>query len=230
MEYPGNFDNPANPAGRSVAISRFMAILTAIAFVLIVFLCGILIWSARSDRLKPYLISATDAEWKIVGNSTNIREYSVDRTMQESIVGNFVHDWFHICENKDENTEAWKRCDRTVCASGETLLSGSRSCAIYCAAGDDVYSRFYATIMPGYEARANKNETWDILDRDMKITPLGKITDAGGTWRVDATLKSNITGTHPLQIYIKVARNKNYYPSTLGFYVADFNAYKVDWN
>ncbi len=230
MDYPGNFQTPADPAGKSIAVSRFMAICTFVAFFIIVFLCGILLWSARSERLEPFMISTNseNGEWKIVGKNPVSLEYPAQRTMQESVVGNFVKDWFNISKDNSENENAWKECDRNICISGDTLMFGERSCAIYCSVSEDLYSRFSYDILPDYRKRFQNGETWQIYEKSLSIMPAGKISDNGGTWQVNLTLVSNIAGRFNVKIFMKVARNKNFYPQTMGFYVADFNSYRID--
>lgn len=230
MDYPGNFDTSAFPAGKRIAVSRIMVIWTLIAFFMIIFLCGFLLWVARSERLSPFLISVnkTTGEWQVVGRSADTLEYTVGYTMQESLVGNFAQDWFKISINNDENQTAWGKCDRAACTTGRTLLSGARSCAVYCASGDDVHSKFFFDIVPGYEQRVGAGEVWEIDSASISIAPAGKILDQGGTWLMRATVVSNVEEAFEIEAFVKVARNNNYYPLTMGFYIADFNAYRID--
>jgi len=229
LDYPGNFETPAFPAGKRIAVSRVMAIWTLIAFLLTIFLCGILLWSSKSDRLEPFMISANNdtGEWKIVGRNSDSLEYSVTYTMQESVVGNFASDWFKISADNSENENAWKNCDRNTCVSGDSLMFGDRSCAIYCGSSDELFSRFSYNIIPDYQKRSQNGETWKLDKKTLSISPVGKISDNGGTWQVNATVVSNLAGKIDMKAFLKVARNKNFYNKTLGFYVADFNAYRI---
>lgn len=230
MDYPGNFETPAFPAGRSIAVSRTMSIWTLIAFLIIIFLCGILLWSARSDRLEPFLISTNNetGEWTVVGHSSGILEYSKEHTMQESVIGNFARNWFNISENATDNDAVWQKCDRSVCADTGTIMIAAHKCALYCAMGDDLYSRFIYEALPDQHARSNAGEVWELDDASMKITPAGEISENGGTWQLNATIYSNINEIIEVRAFIKVARNKAYYPQTWGFYIADFNAYRMN--
>ncbi|MBN1324796.1 MAG: hypothetical protein JW974_01090 [Alphaproteobacteria bacterium] len=229
MDYPGNFETPAFPAGKRIAVSRFMAICALSAFLLIVFLCGILLWSSQSEKLEPFMISANNesGEWKIVGKNSGTVEYSINHTMQESVVGNFVKDWFRISADNSENENAWKSCERNICIS-DSLTFGDRSCAIYCNISEDLYSRFSYDIMPDYIKRSQNGETWKIDEKSLSISPAGKISDKGGTWQISTNIVSNNIGKFTVKAFLKVARNKNFYPQTMGFYVADFNAYRID--
>jgi hypothetical protein len=230
MDYPSNFNTAANPAARGIAISRMMAILTAAMFLVAVFLCGLLVWSARSDRLVPFIISTNSqtGEWVLIGQNSGELEYSATRTIQESIVLNFVSDWFTILPDKNENESRWERCDRSICSDGTSFVFGSRLCTLYCSSGDDVYTRFSTNILPRYREYAENGGLWTVFDSDINITPIGKISDNGGTWRVDTIIHANDSDDFKIQVFIKIARNMNYYPGTMGFYVADFNAYKLE--
>lgn len=230
MDYPGNFETPAFPAGKRIAISRVMSIWTLVAFFIIVCLCGILLWSSRSERLSPFMISANNdtGEWKIVGQSGSELNYSVERTMQESVVGNFIKDWFKISSTPIANEVAWKQCDRATCSSGEGLMFGTRQCAIYCNVSDDVFSRFMYEVLPGYKTRADNGQVWRVFDEDVNISPAGRISEQGGTWRIYATITPETDQVFKIVAFVKVARNNNFYPKTMGFYIADFNSYRVD--
>lgn len=230
MDYPGNFETPVFPAGKPIAVSRFMAIGTSVLFFVIICLCGLLLWSSKSDRMVPFMIATNNeyGEWQVIGRAESVLEYTAERTMQESVVGHFVQDWFRISLDPSENDNAWLACERTECTTGDSLMYGDRTCVIFCSSGDDVYSRFRSEVLPGHRAAADNGDVWSISDVDMDIKPAGRITAQGGTWRVNATVSSNVYGRFDVQIFMKVARNDNTYPGTMGFYVADFNAYRIN--
>lgn len=166
--------------------------------------------------------------WKIVGQQGDALVYSPARTMGESVVVRFVIDWFNISDNTDDNERAWQRCERSDCATTDSLSPDTRTCAIYCATGDDMYTGFSYGIVPGYRERETNGETWSVIEDSIILTPSGRISDNGGTWRVNATVDSNIDGEFKIVAYVKVAKNTNYYPLNMGFYIADFNAYRID--
>lgn len=229
MDYPDNFQTPAFPAGKRIAISRIMAIWTLIVFLLIIFLCGILLWSSKSERMSPVMIASDNmtGEWSIIDRNSNNNEYPASRTMQEYVVGNFTANWFRVSEENTENIDAWKKCDRTDCISGDTLTFGTHSCAIYCSTGEDVFSRFTYDVIPYYQSLVGSGEIWVTDIKNMIIMPAGNISENGGTWRVLATIVSSKTGPFKVEIFVKVALNKVNYPQTMGFYIAGFNAYNI---
>ncbi len=231
MDYPASFDTPAFPAGKRIAVSRFMAIGILAVGLVIVSLCGLIWWSARSGRVDPFIISInqTTGQWEIVGHSHGEFEYSAMRTMQESVVGNFVRDWFTLSADADENNALWQTCDRAeTCQTDDKLTYGDKTCAIYCASGEDIFSRFVYYVVPDYLSRTENGERMAVNTETLQISPLGKITDMGGTYRIQATLQSSVHGELKVIAFAKVARNTMNYPRTLGFYVADFNAYRID--
>ena len=229
MSYPDNFETPAFPAGKRIAISRAMAIWTLVMCLVIVFLCGILIWSARSERLVPFLISVNNntGEWAIVGKHDGIIKAPVAQTMQESVVVRFMQDWFRISGSAAANNNTWKKCERNDCSTESSLISGARPCAIYCLAGEDLFSRFVNSVLPNYELQFESGDAWELNKDNILVSPIGKISEMGGTWHVTATV-STTTGDMAIRAFVKVARNNANYPQTIGFYIADFNAYRID--
>lgn len=227
MDYPNEFQTPVNPAGTSVAVSRFMSVCVSVAFLLVIFLCGILIWSARSDRLVPFLISTNNdtGEWTVVGRGNAVTELSATRTMQESLIAQFARNWFTISANESENRGAWRRCERAACADNN-MYGGT--CVISCAAGEDMYSRFEYDVMPNYLVRQGNGETWQFIEDGMVITPTGDVGQGGGTWVLTGIVQSNMDGDIEIKAFVKIARNNGNFPQTMGFYIADFNAYRMN--
>ncbi len=173
-------------------------------------------------------VDADTGVWSMVGRGAWTIDYSVERTMQESVVGRFMENWLTIAEDADENIAAWGKCSRDDCNSGDGLLYGTRRCAIYCHSGDDIFNRFTYNVVNHYTTRAASGETWIPNTTTMQITPIDRITDAGGTWRVLATVESNQNGPFRVEAFVKLARNIENYPAGMGFYITDFNAYRID--
>lgn len=232
LQYPGNFRTPAFPAGTRIAVSRVMGIGILSAFLVIVCLCGLLLWGARSMRLDPFLISVNNVTgtWTVVGRSASYRQTaSTYDMMQESVVGNFFQNWFFISASRDENDAVWRQCSATSCSGAETMTYGDRKCAIYCGASDKLYDRFIEQVMESYHQRSISGETWGVMADTMTIAPIGKIDPAtGGVWRVSAVVWSNINAAFDVVAFVRVSRNTARYPMTLGYYVSDFNAYRIN--
>lgn len=230
MEYPANFETAAFPAGKRIAVSRFMAIGISLLSVVVIALALVVMWVGKSHTVDPFIISVNDitGQWEIVGHSHGRYEYSPTRTMQESVIGNFARDWFAVSD-METNNALWQVCDREQdCQSSDKLTFGDKTCALFCESGEDVFNRFIYDVVPDYTARAETGERI-VLDVDsLEITPLSQITENGGVWRVNAILQSNIMGQMRIIAFAHVMRNTAFYPRTLGYYVSDFNAYRQD--
>lgn len=233
MDYPSNFNTPAFPAGPRIAVSRFMAIASCVLFLLIVFMCAILLWATRSQSIDPFIVSidSLTGQWTVVGHSHGNKpiEYPVLWSMQQSVVGNFTVNWFTISENLEENEAIWQTCERmTDCGMESKIAYDDKTCALFCNAGDGLFSRFIYDVIPDYQNRVSNGEHWVLDKTEIQIEPAGEIKEVGGTWKIYATVYSNISGNIEVVAFAKVARNLTSYPKTLGYYVADFNAYKIN--
>ncbi len=229
MEYPDNFDTPAFPAGKRIAVSRLFAILTSGLFVAILGVCGLLMWTTRSATVDPFIISVDKitGAWSVVGHSHGRIEYSASRTMQESVIANFARDWFTVGTDS-ENNALWQTCDRErVCMSDNAPAHTDGVCALYCAAGDDVFNRFLYNVVPAWAEIAANGGRVSLNMAYLQITPIGAITDVGGTWQISATV-STPDGDMQIIAFAKVARLESRYPRTLGYYIADFNTYRIN--
>lgn len=215
-----------------MAVSRAMAIGTMVVFLLIIFLCAMLFWASRSARVHPFLISINNmtGEWSVVGHDHGRKTLNAMRALQESIVGNFARNWFAISDMPDVNNALWKTCNRVSdCGVGNYAdADNMQKCALYCISGDDVFARFLYDTVPDYQMRVSAGERWVVDMTTMNIIPVGDFNDNGGTWRVMATVVSNVAAPMQVIAYAKVERNISLYPRTLGYYVQDFNAYKLN--
>lgn len=233
MDYPSDFNTPAFPAGPRIAISRFMAIASCALFVVIIGLCLLLVWATRSQRIDPFIVTVDEltGNWTVVGHSHDNGpvEFPVLWSLQQSVVGNFTANWFTLSAAADENDARWQTCNRaTDCSVESTLKFGDRTCALYCNTGEDLFSDFIYNVVPKYQQRVSNGEFWIVDKTKIQIETAGDVTDNGGTWRVYVTINSNISGDIDVIAFAKVARNMDLYPQTMGYYVADFNAYKLN--
>ncbi|HIU65216.1 MAG TPA: hypothetical protein IAC63_01075 [Candidatus Enterousia avicola] len=233
MDYPSNFNTPAFPAGPSIAVSRFMAIASCVLFVLIIFASGLLLWAVKSNRVDPFIVYVDDftGQWSVIEHSHENAEleYPALWSVQQSVVGNFLENWFSISENPQENEILWQTCKRSDdCSIEAERAYDDKTCALYCITGEELFSKFIYDVVPIYQSRVSNGETWLIDKTEFQIEPVGKITDNGGTWRINGEIQSSISGNIEIIAFVKVVRNISLYPRTLGYYVADFNAYKIN--
>ena len=230
MEYPGNFDTPAFPAGKRIAVSRVVGIGILSVFFLVSCMCGLVLWGARSMRLEPFLISVDDITgvWSVVGrNTTTDKSYPVTQTMQESVAVNFTQNWFSISDDASVNGKVWRQCPVAECTGAESLAYGVRDCAISCMAGDKLFKVFTTDVVPVYKSRAMAGETWGVMADSIQASHIGETEAGGGIWRIRASVWSNINSVFEIVAFVRVARAVDRYPMTMGYYVEDFNSYRI---
>ena len=228
MNYPDDYNVPTFAAGKSIAVSRTMGIGIMSGFFIIIFLCGLLIWTIRSARVEPYILATggINDEWQIVkpGDTQPKIEMTRSQVIQESVVWKFVQDWFSISNDAEVNKVIWDTsCKRSDCYTTD----GSRPCRLYCVTSDDLFRNFKEKILPTYEALFDSHEYWTPDTDKIRITPVGDISIAGGTWRIQLPIVTN-NGTINVMAYAKVTRDTKAYPNTMGYHIADFNAYRID--
>ena len=232
LRYPDEFNTPTFPAGPRIASTRVLSVAIMVVFLQIICACGLLLWTQRSAHVHPFLVSINNitGQWEIVGHQHGImREMSTTQTLQESVLGKFVRNWFWIAENQDVNTARWDKCDRALACSPENKTGvETGACGIYCLTGDDMFSRFNAVVKPEYQARIADSETWRVDMPSIQMTPIGDVGENGGTWQIRAKIISNKSAPIEILAYATVGRNTDAYPQTLGYYVADFNAYRMN--
>ena len=229
MNYPDNYDNPVFPAGPRIASTRVVGICLAVVVVLIWFVCIALGWAVRSQRVSPVIIATGGAssDWVVVQEGGMRRTIKADQALQESLIARYVRGRFSISLNAVDNDILWSECDRArdCYITGNTV--GGR-CALFCAGTTSVFAQFMSEVVPDYRLRATRGEHWSVSTDNMRIVPTGNVNENGGMWRVDFSVNSNMSAPFRVVAYVDVGRNKAEYPATLGFYIAGFNAYRLD--
>lgn len=230
MNYPDNFETPAFPAGTRIATSRAAAIGISVVYVLIVFVCGLLLWSARSARISPYLVATNEipTEWRIVGYDDGARTIPAYRALQEALVAKYIQRRFYISALAQENENLWTACARDVdCTTVGNTTTGS-DCALFCATTSAEFVDFQTTIVPDYQARADMGERWFVDSASIRLVPTGNVTENGGVWRARFTVTSNMDTPMIVIAYARVGRDMKQYPRTMGYFIESFNAYRLD--
>lgn len=232
MKYPDEFDVPSFPAGKPTAVSRVFAVLVMTVLLMVICTCSMLLWAQKSVKIHPFLVSVDEitGTWHVVGHQhTEVQELSTVRSMQESVVGKLMRNWFLISDNQVLNTAIWAKCDRgTGCNNITASGVDTRECALYCVSGEDIYTRFVDTIVPQYQARLASGEMWVLDMASVQISPIEAINTNGNTWQIRATILSNVNQPIEILAYAKVARDDMQYQTTMGYYVQDFNAYRIN--
>ena len=232
MDYPGGFETPTFPAGRHIASTRLVAVVTMVVFFLIILTCGFLVWAQRSVRVHPFLVSVNQltGAWTVVGHHHgDMPEITTSQSLQESVLAKFVQHWFWISSSESVNTAMWQSCDRsTQCNPSDKTGIDTESCSVYCITSENVYSDFIENVVPGYQTRVSNGETWLVDGASLMFSSLGPVSANGGSWLVRAVVYSSTTGPIDVMGYATVSRDLQSYPQTLGYYVSQFNAYKMN--
>ncbi len=231
MKYPDDFNTPAFPAGKFVAVSRFMATATMIIFFVIVCLCCAIFWTNRAQDISPFLVSiGTNGErWVTVAHDNHITEIPAYYALQESVLNKFIRNWFTIDDNILINQAVWAECSRNSPECQQTDSEYNEACAIYCASSNAVFDNFQKIVVPTYsDLETNEATIWTVQKVSIKPADSWKfITENGGLWKLDVWVKTGVTTTHFMG-YARIAYNKSQYPKTMGYYISEFNTYRMN--
>ncbi len=243
MDYPAGFNVPAFPAGSRIVTARVMGIGVLLVMLLIIFMCGMILWATTARTVDPFLISVDPitGNWEIVeivGHSHGQNDMTINNVAQMSTVNKFVQDWFYISPDTYSNDARWTPCTDAECNDSNNVLYGGKECVLYCLSGENLFKNFSDNIVPDYRERATHGQYWFIKPETIRITPAGEIKQDGGIWRVTATVMSNV-GDFRILGYANVARRAptdnatdGAYPmnyvQTMGFYVTKFNSYRIN--
>lgn len=231
MDYPDDFNTSAFVAGKRIALSRTAAIWVMVALFLIVACCIALPWIQRNMRLEPFIIyvNGPRGEWNLVGQDTLTQDIPYYRSMQRALVGVFTEKWFTISNDKEQNEQHWMQCSRNdVCNRAiVNIFWNDTGCDLYCISGENMYQDFVTNVVPLYRARESFGDRWYMDLSRILVIPNGTISENGGSWVVRGRVRSALNGDFSIIAYVKVARDISRYPQTLGYYVTDFNSYRV---
>lgn len=231
LEYPDDFDTPAFSAGKPINSTRLVSIITMVVFLLVVIACGGVLWIQQSVKVHPFLVSVNSitGQWNIVGHEHEEKKsMTAIRSLQEATVGKFLQTWFLVMPKEEVNLALWSSCDRqSGCVTRNTIEDNE--CAVYCLTGENLYKTFVDTVVPIYQTQFSSGEFWSLDTSTIQLTPISNINAGGGTWQVRASI---LTSAHnrPIKIlaYAVVKKSPDLYPQTFGFYIEDFNAYKMN--
>ncbi|MBR4860079.1 MAG: hypothetical protein IKV10_02140 [Alphaproteobacteria bacterium] len=225
MRYPDEFNTPTFPAGPRIALSRVVAIATMVVFALILAVGGGIYWASKSRHIHPFLVTIDDitGSWQVVGHDHGEPSITKNRAMQESLIANFIKNWFTISANPTENDDLWSSFDNADKCDESTRPTHA---PIFCAGSVELYSKFVNNVQPDYQVRVANGETWSVDVDNIYLNEVN-VTDTGGTWRALFEIDSN--KQEPIQViaYITLKHSAAYNPGTLGFYVASFNTYNI---
>lgn len=228
MDYPNNFNIPAFPAGKTVALTRSVSVWISIVFFLIVAACGFILLERRFATNYPFLISIDPitTEWTVVAYPNElqkpIQRYQV---IQEKLVIDFVSNWFTVSKDKQINESRWTECSIEECDNAKQFNPANNQCALSCRCSADVFQEFSNNVLPEYIATNERGDnTWHVQQQPLPIA----VSENDGKWQVYATITSpERRQQFAVLVFIDVARDINLYPATFGYYIKQFNSYRI---
>lgn len=229
MDYPNDFDTPTFPAGKSIALSRTVAIYISVCFFIIIAGCCFLLYFTKLRQNYPFLISVdpfTD-DWTVVAYPQKNLTTTVEQTqiIQEKLVNDFVTNWFTISGDTKANDARWRECIVEDCSEPEQFNPNNVNCAIFCATDNQLYNQFKERVLPEYRARLKqRSEKWRVEKIDIMPT---SFNETGGLWQAFVSINSTVNKSFNVLVFITVGRLDDAYPATLGYYVKDFNSYRM---
>lgn len=193
-------------------------------------MCGFLLLNVHFRKNFPFLISINPIteDWTVVTypgeKGKPIPQYQY---IQEKLVHDFTKDWFTISDDINTNKDIWSKCSETDCKDPKQFNPANKFCAISCKSNINVFSDFAEKVIPNYQARiAQANETWSIPPKSILINQIF-ISEKASKWQVYATIKSSIMGNFDILVFVDVERNIDLYPATFGYYINQFNSYRI---
>jgi len=231
LDYPNDFDTATFPAGKGIALSRRLAIYISVIFFFVLCACGFVIFFTRLKTSSPFLISVDQItnEWTLVaypGKNTkdSVEQYEI---IQEKLVADYVTNWFTISHDNIENGMRWAQCSTSDCSLPEQFNPNNKKYALCCASDPELFEQFKQKVLSEYMARVQQaSEQWTVEKLD--ILP-EYVVQNGGLWRVYLKIHSNVNGYFDVLTFVEINRSStDLYPVTLGYYVKDFNAYRIN--
>ena len=229
MEYPADFETSGFPAGKVLATNRVVATCIVLVVCLIVIMCGMLLWTQRSIRVHPFLVSvdSVTGQWSIIGHQHG--DYKIiknNHSLAESVIARFVKYRFSISNNDSVNETIWQSCDLekdcSLAAHQKNSIIAPDKCGLFCTTNKKVFDEFTANVMPVYKqyAIANDVRTVDVSSMSFRLLH-------GLVFQVQFTIRSTLYGDMKILGYAVLNRDTARYPYSLGYYVSSFSAYRV---
>ena len=152
--------------------------------------------------------------------------FEQSQIIQEKLVDDFVTNWFTISRDKNVNESRWQECDVEDCSDSMQFNPENVNCVLFCNSGTKLFEEFSTNVLPEYKARiAQRSERWNVIKKNIM---LDYSSEQGSFWQVFAVVHSSVNGVFNVLAFVTVARDTNSHPATLGYYVQDFNAYRVN--
>ena len=156
-------------------------------------------------------------------NKEQIPQYKI---IQEKLVHDYMMNWFTISANQETNNLRWQDCTDQECEGPEQFDPSNIKCALSCKSAPALFEEFYDDVLPEYTARVETgNERWNV---DSIIITQNIVSEKSGRWQVYAVVVSNVSGPFNVLAFVDVERDVKKYPATFGYYIKNFNAYRIN--
>ena len=234
MNYPNDFDTPAFPAGKTIAFSRAVSIWVAIVSFLIVCACGLMLLMLKTQNKFPFLIAQDPYtfDWDVVAYLDKVEKVTPSRIIQETIVKKYVQNWFNITRFNALNESLWQECTQNDCAQPEQFDPTNGKCALFCDSSPELFHQFTTKILPEYRIRSSQDAETVIVYDWLFIPPAKHDACLPSNidqclWHAYLKLNSSVRGKFEVLVFIELGYEDGMHPATLGYYVKDFNSYRI---
>ena len=186
-----------------------------------------MVWAKKSQDMTPFLVSIrpNGERWQLVEYNKRNTEISSYYVFQEALLNKFVHNWFLISDNNLLNDANWANCSGNPDVCNDNVATDV--CSIYCTCDKQVFNSFETVVLPVYKELTAMAvpAVWEV--KELSITPITEIKKSGGNWQLDILVTTN-TGVIKFVGYAKTSYDSvDKYPKTMGYYVSDFNTYRM---
>lgn len=243
MDYPSDFDIPTFPAGRRLAVSRFASIAVMVVFLLICVMCGVVLWARNSIHVHPFLVSVNNitGQWTVVGHRHgDMHTITGMESIQESVIGRFIREWFRISDNSAVNEFTWatppedfkctwddiSQSDSGIGTDGYVQIKNNYN--LYCLSAPSVYNIFSQDIVPKYRDLYALGDFQGVDMSTLQLIPISVLNQGSVLWQATFTIKTQKSGLISVLAYIQLSLDSGSYPKNFGVYVSEFNAYKMN--
>lgn len=198
--------------------------------------CGLLILLNNSRRNYPFLISSDPitSEWTVIAYPEKTIKFTKDEIIQEKLVRNYVDYWFTITKNDKRNESLWQKCNPDDCKAPNQYEPQNYKCALYCASSDKLFEQFTDKILPEYRGRVDQaSEVISVKSQLITMPPVlysnQDMCKRGKTNLLQSyiTLESSVNGLFNVLAFVEIGCEQGMHPATLGYYVKDFNSYRM---
>ena len=184
--------------------------------------CGFLLLGKHLQKNYPFLISVSPItdDWTVVAYPQPAKTIQRYQIIQEKLVETFVRNWFTISANSENNNARWQGCSVDECKDAEQFNPDVTTCAISCKSNDKVFTEFTNKVLPYYQ------QMTAIWYPTIMITPI-IVTQKTSKWQVRVDVKSSEGNNFTALVFIDVNRDIDQYPATFGYYIDQFNSYRI---